>query len=43
MQRKDSLMVIGAAIGDVTVMPAPKNLPAPRPWSASACPPAATR
>lgn len=27
MQRKDSLMVIGAAIGDVTVMPAPKNLP----------------
>lgn len=27
MQRKDSLMVIGAAIGDVTVMPAPKDLP----------------
>ena len=27
MRRKDSLMVIGAAIGDVTVMPAPKNLP----------------
>lgn len=27
MQRKDSLMVIGAAIGDVTVMPAPKSLP----------------
>ena len=27
MQRKDSLMVIGAAIGDVTVMPAPMNLP----------------
>ncbi len=27
MQRKDGLMVIGAAVGDVTVMPAPKNLP----------------
>ena len=27
MQRKEGLMVIGAAIGDVTVMPAPKNLP----------------
>lgn len=27
MQRKDSLMIIGAAIGDVTVMPAPKSLP----------------
>lgn len=27
MRREGSLMVIGAAIGDVTVMPAPKNLP----------------
>ena len=27
MQRKEGLMVIGAAIGDVTVMPAPKDLP----------------
>ena len=28
MRREGGLMVIGAAIGDVTVMPAPKNLPA---------------
>lgn len=27
MRREGGLMVIGAAIGDVTVMPAPKNLP----------------
>ncbi len=27
MRRESGLMVIGAAIGDVTVMPAPKNLP----------------
>ena len=27
MRRKGGLMVIGAAVGDVTVMPAPKNLP----------------
>lgn len=28
MRREGGLMVIGAAVGDVTVMPAPKNLPA---------------